>query len=249
MRLTVLGAAKRGAGPARPVDDAHRLREHRRPLAALDLDGHLARDADAGCESPASALTRGVHLPSLLRTSCSRSRPTAGSSRGHAEVAGPVIATASLARAPRRSRIVSRRPARRQARIHGIADVHDRAARRTRHRAPSGRSSVHASASRCRSEPAYPSLGMGRAARARDPGGWDASRPCIAREMPSRAHRAAAGDRRASGGLPGAVAGPATARACRSSWSASSGSSCGAGCTRPAWRAARASTGAGPERR
>ena len=75
-----------------------------------------------------------------------------------------------------------------------------------------------------RPEPAYPSLGMGRAARVRYPEAWDVSRPCIVRETPST--------RCSTGSSPSTWRSscarrrrPATGRACRSSSSASSGSS------------------------
>ncbi len=61
------------------------------------------------------------------------------------------------------------------------------------------------------------------------------------------AHSAPSGHRRASGAFLRAEAEAGDGAGCRRLWSASSGSSCSAGCTRPAWRgfsarAARAST-------
>ena len=118
------------------------------------------------------------------------SRPTRRDQARPRGVTGPVIAAASLARAVRRrcrrvlaARVSYRdtRPgAMRRARIQGIADVHDRAARRTIPRAPAGLGAIGGV-----SEPAYPSLGMGRAGRARYPEAWDVSRPCIGPVTPS----------------------------------------------------------------
>ena len=87
-------------------------------------------------------------------------------------------------------------------------------------------------------EPAYPSLGMGRAARARYPEGWDASRPGIVRETPSTpcSIRWSPNTWRPSWAR---WRRPATARACRSSWSASSGSSCCAACSGRGFRGCR----------
>ena len=52
-------------------------------------------------------------------------------------------------------------------------------------RSACGRRARRRGASLRRLEPAYPSLGMGRAARARYPGAWDVSRPCIVHATPS----------------------------------------------------------------
>jgi len=87
-------------------------------------------------------------------------------------------------------------------RIHGMADVHDGTARRTRHRAPSGRSSVHASARRS-PELAYPSLGMGRPARARYPEGCLARARGRVRTRGARPHSLDVAAGRRSGGHKG----------------------------------------------
>jgi hypothetical protein len=167
-----------------------------------------------------------------------------GISRGHAEVAGPVIAALHW-RGPWRCRgllgaRVSYRDAwsgaRRRARIHWIADVHDRVARRRIPRAPAGGPSGRVS------EPAQV-LGRrihlwawaGRRGRATQRRGMYRARVSPARR---RAHRAPSGRRRTSGGLPVRGGGGRRRRgACRSSSSASSGSFYSAGCSRPARRA------------
>ena len=119
--------------------------------------------------------------------------PPAAISRDHAEVAWPVLATASPAqgaampRAPRRARIVSRRPVRCQVRASTGSRMFTTARRGGRsiaHPRPPARVVAHQRAGR-EPEPVYPSLGMGRARRTRYPEAWDVSCPCIARETPS----------------------------------------------------------------
>ena len=140
-----------------------------------------------------------------------------------------------MPRAPRRARIVSRRRrgARRRRPSRG-SRMSDRATRRRIHRAPAGGDRRRASASRRRPAPAYPPLGMGRAARPRYPEGSE----CRARVSPAR--RGPAVLRQVSAehleGFLGAVAEAGGGAGLPQFVGREVRESCGAGCSRPGWR-------------
>jgi hypothetical protein len=133
-------------------------------LASLGFWNWIARLALDGASALLAVTAGTTSLRHELRAAVAISAPI---SRGPAEVDEAVIAGTLGARVGRLAR---------RGRRH-----RDRAARRTRHLADGENGSM-----RHVSEPAYPSLGMGRAARARYPEAW---RPSIARESGRLCHR------------------------------------------------------------
>ena len=127
-------------------------------------------DVGCGCESSASVLTRAPPPRAPGGVARSIAAPAA-INRGHC--AGASVRAYGIATPARRASTESRRLTLERRGGRAVARPRAPARAEPRPRAGSG------------PERAYPSLGMGSAARARYPEGWDVSRPCIVRETPS----------------------------------------------------------------